>query len=161
MTPLNACTIVSKNYLPFARVLARSFAQQHPGGRFFTLLVDRVDDYFDPAKEPFEVLEAHQLDNVPDLPGFLFKYTILESNTAIKPYLAMAGRSIASSPGSGPLLPLVECPRCHLMLIGGICNNDRNRGKHTTCAQTTIGYKVLCDFWGLLWSYFSILAQFD
>jgi glycosyltransferase involved in cell wall biosynthesis len=87
MTPLNACTIVSKNYLPFARVLARSFAQQHPGGRFFTLLVDRVDDYFDPAKEPFEVLEARQLDNVPDLPGFLFKYTILESNTAIKPYL--------------------------------------------------------------------------
>ncbi|MBZ0111319.1 MAG: glycosyltransferase family 4 protein [Thermoanaerobaculia bacterium] len=87
MTRLNACTIVSKNYLPFARVLAQSFAQRHPGGRFFTLLVDRVDGYFDPAEEPFEVLEAHQLDNVPDLPGFLFKYTILESNTAIKPYL--------------------------------------------------------------------------
>ena len=40
---LAACTIVSKNYLPFARVLARSFRAQHPEAPFFVLLVDRVE----------------------------------------------------------------------------------------------------------------------
>ncbi len=87
MRVLHACTIVSKNYLPFARVLASSFREHHPEGRFFVLLVDRVDDYFDPAAEPFEVLEAAEVTNLPDPDGFLFKYTILESNTAIKPFL--------------------------------------------------------------------------
>ena len=43
--------------------------------------------HFDPEDESFEVLEAHEIPNVPDLPSFLFKYTILESNTAIKPFL--------------------------------------------------------------------------
>ena len=51
LSELNACTIVSKNYLPFARVLARSYVEHHPGVRFFVLLVDRVDGYFDPAEE--------------------------------------------------------------------------------------------------------------
>ena len=31
---LAACTIVSKNFLPFARVLARSFDDLHPDARF-------------------------------------------------------------------------------------------------------------------------------
>lgn len=83
---LNACTIVAKNYLPFARVLARSFLEHHPGGRFFVLLIDRSEGYVRPEDEPFTIVEAEALDNVPDLDAFLFKYTILESSTAIKPY---------------------------------------------------------------------------
>ena len=51
---LHACTIVSKNYLSYARVLARSFLDHHPGGRFFVLLVDRIDGHFDASAEPFE-----------------------------------------------------------------------------------------------------------
>lgn len=86
MATLSACTIVSKNYLPYARVLARSFAHQVPGGRFFVLLVDRNDGHVDPATEPFELLEAEDIDRLPDIPSFLFKYTLLEANTAIKPY---------------------------------------------------------------------------
>jgi len=86
LSDLNACTIVSKNYIPFARVLARSFLEHHPGARFFVLLVDRVDEAFDPSVEPFELLEVEQLDGIPDLEIFLFKYTILELNTAVKPY---------------------------------------------------------------------------
>lgn len=87
MTVLNACTIVSKNYVAFARVLARSFLDHHPGGRFFVLLVDRNDGHIDPAQEPFELLEVEELDNVPERDAFLFKYTLLECNTAVKPYL--------------------------------------------------------------------------
>ena len=82
-----ACTIVAKNYLAYARVLARSFLAQHPEGRFVVLLVDRVDGCFDPEREPFDVLEVEQLDNVPALRQFLFKYRLLELATAVKPYL--------------------------------------------------------------------------
>ncbi len=83
--PLDACTIVSKNYLPFARVLARSFADSHPAGHFFVLLYDRNEGFIDDSDEPFELLEVEQL-KIPERAGFLFKYTVLEGNTAAKPY---------------------------------------------------------------------------
>lgn len=85
-TTLHACTIVSKNYIPYARVLARSFLEAQPGGRFFVLLVDRNDGHIEPEEECFTLLEAEDLDNVPHLSAFLFKYTLLEANTAIKPF---------------------------------------------------------------------------
>ena len=84
---LVGCTIVAKNYLAYARVLARSFLAHHPDGRFVVLLVDRVDGWFDPGEEPFDVLEVEELDNVPALRQFLFKYNLLELSTAVKPYL--------------------------------------------------------------------------
>lgn len=83
---LNACTIVSKNYISYARVLAESFLEHHPQGRFFVLLVDRNEGKIDPARERFTLHEAEDLGNVPNLPSFLFKYTLLEANTAIKPF---------------------------------------------------------------------------
>ena len=84
--PLHACTIVSKNYLSYARVLARSFLDHHPGGRFFVLLVDRIDGYVDAAAEPFELIEVEALENIADIKALLFKYTVLEANTAVKPF---------------------------------------------------------------------------
>ncbi len=84
--PLAACTIVAKNYLPFARVLARSFAEHHPEGRFFVLLIDRNDGYIAPETEDFTLVEVEELGNVPELDAFLMKYTILEASTAVKPY---------------------------------------------------------------------------
>lgn len=84
--PLSACTIVSKNYLAYARVLCRSFLEHHPEGRFFVLLVDRNDGHIDVEKEPYELVEAEELGNVPEVRPFLFKYTILEANTAFKPF---------------------------------------------------------------------------
>ena len=87
MGQLTGCTIVSANYLPFARVLAYSFLENHPEGRFVVLLVDHVDGRFDPSKEPFELLTVEQLPTLPETRSFLFKYTILEANTAVKPYL--------------------------------------------------------------------------
>lgn len=80
------CTVVSKNYVPFARTLSRSIRAQHPDMRIFVLLVDRLDGEFDPAQEPFELLEIGQLDNIPQPEGFCFKYTPIELNTAAKPF---------------------------------------------------------------------------
>ena len=86
MSTLAACTIVSKNYLPFARVLAKSFREHHPGARFWVLLADRVEGRFDPAAEPFTLLLAEDL-GIPDFPAFAFQYGLLEINTAVKPFL--------------------------------------------------------------------------
>jgi len=37
-----ACTIVARNYLPAARVLAASYLRQHPAGRFTIMVVDAL-----------------------------------------------------------------------------------------------------------------------
>ena len=85
-TPLNACTIVSKNYICYARVLCDSFLEHHPDGRFFVLLVDRNDGTIDADAERFTLFEAEDIPNIPRRDAFLFKYTLLECNTAIKPF---------------------------------------------------------------------------
>jgi glycosyltransferase involved in cell wall biosynthesis len=83
--PLAVCTIVSKNYLAYARVLAESLRQQHADSHFFVLLVDRVDGQFDPRAEPFSLVEIEQLP-IPDVARFCFQYNVVELNTAAKPY---------------------------------------------------------------------------
>lgn len=86
MSNLAICTIISKNYLPYARVVAESFLQ-HNKGEVYVLLVDKVDGYFNPSEEKFTLIELNELkDNIPDFGKFCFKYNILELNTAVKPY---------------------------------------------------------------------------
>ena len=80
-----ACTIVSNNYLGFARVLAKSFLAQHPAGSIYVLIVDEPAEEIDYATEPFDVIFADQLD-IPSFSHFAFKYTLLELNTAVKPF---------------------------------------------------------------------------
>lgn len=81
-----ACTIIAKNYLPMARVLAESFTRCNPGCPFFVLLMDSPDGFFEPEKESFYMLEVRQLQ-IPNLEGLLFKYNVLEASTAVKPTL--------------------------------------------------------------------------
>lgn len=78
------CTIVSKNYLSFARVLAKSFLE-HYDGKVYVLLADKVDGYFKPEDEVFELFTAEDL-GIPNFESFKFKYSQLEFNTAVKPF---------------------------------------------------------------------------
>ncbi len=80
-----ACTIIAKNYLPFARVLMSSLRQSSPDIMRIVVLVDRPDGFFDPAHEDFDVILSETLP-IQDLLWFHFKYTILEVSTAIKPF---------------------------------------------------------------------------
>ena len=80
-----ACTIVSCNYVAQARVLARSFAEHHPGMPFFLLLVDRNGGAIDPAQEPFELIGVEDL-GIPRFAEMAFRYNVLELNTAVKPF---------------------------------------------------------------------------
>jgi hypothetical protein len=79
------CTIISKNYLPYARVLMDSAARWAPEMPRFVILVDRVDEYFDPKNENFTLLLSEDLP-IAESSWFHFKYTILELSTAVKPY---------------------------------------------------------------------------
>jgi hypothetical protein len=81
--PRAGCTIVSLNYLPYARVLCRSFLRHHPDCSFYVLLVDRlpVDCHLD---EDFELIPVESL-NIPSFASVAFKYDILELNTNVKP----------------------------------------------------------------------------
>lgn len=64
-------TIVAKNYLSFARVLANSFLEHHPKIPFFVLLADEVEGCFDPDAEPFALLRLEEMA-IPGLPRFRF-----------------------------------------------------------------------------------------
>lgn len=79
-----ACTIVSPNYLAYARTLAASYTAQHPGQPFFVLI---VADLTDPA--PFHGMGFTPvlLRELPiaDVRGEAMKYDILELNTNVKP----------------------------------------------------------------------------
>ncbi len=81
-----ACTIIAKNYLPMARVLTESWHRFHPGCPMFVLLLDSPQGFFRPEEETFQSVPLSELP-IPNLPGFLFKYTVLEASTAAKPYL--------------------------------------------------------------------------
>ncbi len=81
-----ACTIVANNYIAFARVLANSFLEHHPQGRFFTLVVDEPNPMLDYDAEPFETLFAKDL-GFDSWPSLAFRYSILELSTAVKPRL--------------------------------------------------------------------------
>jgi hypothetical protein len=79
-----ACTIVSPNYLPFARTLAQSYLRQHPDSDFFVLVVARRFDEEPIAGEKFKIVKLDEI--VPgNLQQLAMKYDILELNTNVKP----------------------------------------------------------------------------
>jgi len=80
----SGCTIVSFNYLAYARTLCDSFLDANPGCRFYVLLVDRLPAYFDRSRERFELITVEELA-IPDFHSVAFKYDILELNTNVKP----------------------------------------------------------------------------
>lgn len=86
MTKHAAFTIISKNYFSFAKTLAESYKKHHPRNDFLIVLVDRADGYIPPKLAcGAEVVELTDLQ-IPDLSRFIYRYTIIELNTAVKPY---------------------------------------------------------------------------
>jgi hypothetical protein len=81
-----ACTIVSLNYLPFARALCESFLRFHPDWKFYVLLVDRLPEDLDFHDESFELVLVENL-GIKHFESIAFKYDILELNTNVKPTL--------------------------------------------------------------------------
>jgi hypothetical protein len=91
-------SIVARNYLPQARVLARSFRAHHPGGRVVVLVLDAEvapEEHEAPGRggtrrddEPFTVLAPSELGLDPaELRRMGTIYDVLELATALKPFL--------------------------------------------------------------------------
>jgi len=79
-----ACTIVSLNYLPYARTLCNSFLEQHPELPFYVLIVDRPFPDIDLSQERFRPIWVEEL-GIPNFPAIAFKFDVLELNTNVKP----------------------------------------------------------------------------
>ena len=80
------CTICSNNYLHFARTLMDSLRAAQPDWDPYVLICDEINGVFDPGDEPFNVVALAELA-IPNPRAFCFRYTILELNTAVKPWL--------------------------------------------------------------------------
>jgi glycosyltransferase involved in cell wall biosynthesis/SAM-dependent methyltransferase len=83
---VDICTIIAKNYVAQARVLASSFAEHHPDGRCFALVIDDYEGYIDPRAEPFTILTPAQV-GCSEFDDMVLRYTVLELSTAVKPWL--------------------------------------------------------------------------
>src|SRR3954468_16057848 len=86
MARLAIGTVIAKNYLPFARVLADSLRRYHPEIPFFVALADKADGYFDPATEPFHIVTLEDL-RISELKRFTFHYSRQPLVVATKSYL--------------------------------------------------------------------------
>lgn len=83
-----ACTIIARNYLPYAEVLADSFFAHHPGGSFSILLIDDEHRQFVPADDRIEWLRLSDLGlDLPEIRRLAGIYDVTELATAVKPLL--------------------------------------------------------------------------
>lgn len=78
-------TIVSNNYLHFARTLLQSVRKQHPDCDLYCVVVDTDPSPALAHETEFRVLNLLEI-GLPDLQRFTFQYTVLELNTAVKPW---------------------------------------------------------------------------
>lgn len=78
-----ACTIVTRNFLSYARIVGSSYLRHHPGARFYVLVVDGLPEGVE-AGPGLEIVDAQALD-LPTFPALCFKYDVVELSTAVKP----------------------------------------------------------------------------
>jgi glycosyltransferase involved in cell wall biosynthesis/SAM-dependent methyltransferase len=84
--PVPICTIVSNNYLAFARVLVESYLEHHPGARAFVCVVERTPAAMPGAPVPWTVVPVEELE-IPGFRNMAFRYDTIELCTAVKPFL--------------------------------------------------------------------------
>jgi SAM-dependent methyltransferase/glycosyltransferase involved in cell wall biosynthesis len=83
---MDICTIIAKNYIGPARVLAESFYEHHPDGRMSVLVIDDFDRYLEPSDEPFELIDIDSI-GLDERDRMAASYDVTELSTAVKPWL--------------------------------------------------------------------------
>lgn len=120
-----AGTIVAKNFLPAARVLARSFREHHPDVPFFVVLADEVQSCFEPDREPVTLLSLDAL-GLPDRRRLCFRYTRHPITASAKPWLLTHLLDLGFSGAlyldadmlvTGDLTPLFDAARRHSLVL--------------------------------------------
>ncbi|MFC0429453.1 FkbM family methyltransferase [Kutzneria buriramensis] len=83
-----ACTIVARNYLPAARVLAASYLRQHPRGRFTIMVVDALLGELTGGTDQLDLVGPDVLTvSELDFHRMATAYSVTELCTAVKPFL--------------------------------------------------------------------------
>jgi glycosyltransferase involved in cell wall biosynthesis len=83
---VNACTIIARNYLAQARVLARSFLEHHPGGSFTVLVIDGEQPFSRQPGDDFEVVVPPEVGiDEREFHRMAMIYDVMELATAVKP----------------------------------------------------------------------------
>jgi len=77
-------TSITGNYLPKARVLAKSVKRHNPGAVFHLMFSDKVPEEFNLDDEPFDSLILIEDLGIPDLRSWIFKHSVVELCTAVK-----------------------------------------------------------------------------
>ncbi len=83
---MDVCTIIAKNYVAQARVLARSLSAHDPDGRCFVLVIDDFEGHLEREAEPFTILTPAQI-GCDEFAEMALRYDVLELSTAVKPWL--------------------------------------------------------------------------
>ncbi|MBD2451083.1 hypothetical protein H6G76_28925 [Nostoc sp. FACHB-152] len=78
------CTIITKSYLAYARALATSLHEHNPDVKLYVLLADKIDGYFEPANEPFELIRLEELPDQQTVRRMCFYYTAFELCCALR-----------------------------------------------------------------------------
>lgn len=86
--PVNACTIIARNYLAHARVLAESFLEHHPEGQFSVLVLDAPPEAPGGPDEPFTTITPYEIGiDRAELHRMAMIYDVMEFATSVKPWL--------------------------------------------------------------------------
>ncbi len=83
---MRICTIVARNYLAYARVLAESFLAQEPTGECAVLVIDDVAGEAEDTQEPFTIVRPSELP-LDRFEAMAAMYDVTELATAVKPWL--------------------------------------------------------------------------
>lgn len=95
-TAVTACTIVARNYLPAARVLAGSYLEYHPEHHFVVAVIDAADTDLGEQAAGYTVVGPESLAiEGEDYLRMATAYTLTELATAVKPFLLLGLRSSA------------------------------------------------------------------
>lgn len=84
MASIHLFTSITANYIPKARVLAKSVKKFHPDYQFHIILSDRVPSWLDLDKEPFDTVITIEELSIPNLKSWIFKHTLVEMCTGVK-----------------------------------------------------------------------------
>lgn len=77
-------TSVTANYIPKARVLAKTVKAHNPDSQFHLLLSDKHPDWLDITKEQFDsIINIDEL-SIPNKEAWIFKHSVVELCTAVK-----------------------------------------------------------------------------
>lgn len=79
-------TIASKNYFAYVKTLMKSLETSNPELERYVVVVDDIDEEFANLERNFELINLDEL-NLPEENLMKFRYTIMEFNTAVKPFV--------------------------------------------------------------------------